>query len=107
MLVVWEMQDAAHRATHSSHSAQDGISDTMFFTVLLDISCVLFVVDLWLRFMAGRFDPLNSVGKGWQTFHVVVVISQLFQAIGQHSHRHQRSHSLFRVVLAMFSTLRL
>jgi hypothetical protein len=107
VLVVWEMQDAAHRATHSSHSAQDGISDTLFFTVLLDISCGLFVADLCLRIAAGRYDPSYSAGNGWQTFQAVVVLAQLFQAVGQHSHRHQRSHSPVRVVLAMLSTLRL
>jgi hypothetical protein len=107
MLVVWEMQDAARRATSSLHSTPDGIRDTVFFTVLLDTSCVLFMFDLCLRFAAGQFDPINSAAKGWQTFQVVVVIAQLLQTIGQHSHRHQRSHSRFRVVLAMFSTLRL
>ena len=107
VLVVWEMQDASNRSTSSFHSNPDGINDTVFFTVLLDMSCVLFVLDLYLRLAAGHFDPIKVAGKGWQTFQVVVVIAQLLQAIGQHTHRHQRSHSGFRVVLAMFSTLRL
>jgi len=107
VLVVWEMQDAANRATSSLHSSPDGITDSVLFTVLLDMSCMLFVLDLCLRFAAGQFDPINSAGKGWQTFQVVVVVAQLLQAIGQHSHRHQRSHSRFRVVLAMLSSLRL
>jgi hypothetical protein len=107
VLVVWEMQDAANRASFSMHSTPGGISDRLVFTVLLDVSCVLFLFDLWLRFSAGRFDPSRGVGLGWQTFHVVVVIAQLLQAIGQHSHRHQRSHSQYRVVLTMLSTLRL
>jgi hypothetical protein len=101
------MQDAANRASFSMHSTPGGISDRLVFTVLLDVSCVLFLFDLWLRFSAGRFDPSRGVGLGWQTFHVVVVIAQLLQAIGQHSHRHQRSHSQYRVVLTMLSTLRL
>ncbi|CAK0828968.1 unnamed protein product [Prorocentrum cordatum] len=107
VLVVWEMQDAAHRATSSLHSTPDGINDTVFFTVLLDISCALFIIDLCLRVAAGQFDPIHSAAKGWQTFQVVVVIAQLLQVIGQHSHRHQRSGSKFRVALAMLSALRL
>jgi len=107
VLVVCEMQDAANRASSSFHSSPGGISDRLVFTVLLDVSCGLFLFDLCLRFLAGRFDPSAGVGLGWQTFHVVVVIAQLLQAIGQHSHRHQRSHSQYRVVLTMLSTLRL
>jgi hypothetical protein len=107
VLVVWEMQSAAERATSSMHKGMGGIDDPVMFTVLLNISCGLFVTDLLLRFVAGKFDPNLSSGIGWELFHVVVVMAQLLQTIGQLSHQHQRSHSQFRVGLAMFSTLRL
>lgn len=107
VLVVWEMQYAAQRAASSVPKAPGGIEDTTILSVFLDISCAVFVIDLLLRFTAGQFGPTMSAGHGWQYFHVVVVIAQLVQTIGQHSHRHQRSHSQFRVVLAMLSTLRL
>ncbi|CAK0828460.1 unnamed protein product [Prorocentrum cordatum] len=106
VLVAWDMQDAANRATSSLHSSA-GIDDTVLFTVLQDLSCVLFVLDLCFRFAAGQLNPINSDGRGWQRFQVVVVVAQLLQAIGQHSHRHQRSSSRFRTSLAMLSTLRL
>ncbi|CAK0866637.1 unnamed protein product, partial [Prorocentrum cordatum] len=106
VLVVWEMQCAAQRAIQFVQHGQAGIDDTAVFTVLLDISCGLFVTDFLLRCTAGQFGPTVSAGRGWQYFHVVVVIAQLVQTIGLHSHRHQRSHSQFRVALAMFSTLR-
>jgi hypothetical protein len=87
-----------------NHSA-GGLEDALLFTVLMDISCAVVVCDQLLRFAGGKFD--DTLGAGWQSFHVLVAITQLIQAIGQHSHRHQRSRSHFRVALAMLSTLRL
>jgi len=107
VLVVWEMQYAAQRATSGIHNGLGGIEDATMLSACMDISCVIFVTDLLLGCTAGLSDPTISTGHGWQYFHVVVVIAQLFQTIGQHSHRHQRSYSQFRVVLAMLSTLRL
>ncbi|CAK0838250.1 unnamed protein product [Prorocentrum cordatum] len=107
VLVVWEMQYAAQRATSSIHNSLGGIEDATILSAFMDISCVMFVTDLLLGFTAGLLDPTISTGHGWQDFHVVVVIAQLLQTIGQHSHQHQRSYSQFRVVLAMLSTLRL
>jgi hypothetical protein len=62
------------------------------------------VIDQLLRFAGRKFD--ETLGVGWQSFHVLVAVTQLLQAIGHHSHQHQRSGSQFRVALAMLSTLR-
>ncbi|CAK0827213.1 unnamed protein product [Prorocentrum cordatum] len=105
VLVVWEMQHAAQGAAPSAHLGAGGIADAPLFTVLLDISCACVLVDQLLRLAGGKFD--QTLGAFWQSFHLLVAATQLLQAIGHHSHLHQRSSSQFRVGLAMLSTLRI
>ncbi|CAK0872792.1 unnamed protein product [Prorocentrum cordatum] len=105
VLVVWEMQHAAYRAASGPNHGAGGIEDALLLTVLMNISCACVVVDQLLKLAGGKFD--EALGVGWQSFHVLVAVTQLIQTIGQHSHMHQRSWSQFRVGLAMLSTLRL
>jgi len=105
-IVVWEMQHAAQRCASGLHHGAAGIGDSVLLTVLLDISCACVVLDHLMRFTAGKFEAKHSTSVGWQSFHALVAVTQVLQAIGHHWHRDQRSGSSIRIVLAMFSTLR-
>eukprot|EP00927_Polykrikos_kofoidii_P060585 TRINITY_DN55527_c0_g1_i1.p1 TRINITY_DN55527_c0_g1~~TRINITY_DN55527_c0_g1_i1.p1 ORF type:complete len:722 (+),score=112.31 TRINITY_DN55527_c0_g1_i1:109-2274(+) len=108
--VVWETQRRSSLATAilepgSEHFHQ---SEEMFFGILSNCFCVVFVVDLILRMMAERWRFwFHSNDRGWNMFDTIVVASSVLEVAVQWLAVSSEDPSNLRRTLRKFSVLRI